>query len=247
MSLIRCKSQGRNGWQYGPEGTCYTGPGAKQKAADQGMHDEAMKASLSEADIRADDAVRAVMDARAAEDGHVAPAGAKAEAQRGLDWHKEHGRGGTPVGLARARDIANGSSLPIGTIARMVSFFARHEVDKQGKGWSPGDGFPSNGRIAWALWGGDPGRSWANKIWKQHQKATAELLVAYIPQADRDQMDEADFAGPDRSYPIRTADDVQHAASLVGHAADPAAVKRKIISIARRKGLSLPKAWENEP
>ena len=38
----------------------------------------------------------------------------------------------------------------------MASYFARHEVDKQGQGWSPGeDGFPSAGRIAWALWGGD--------------------------------------------------------------------------------------------
>lgn len=46
---------------------------------------------------------------------------------------------------------------------RMVSYFARHEVDKQGQGWSPGeDGYPSAGRIAWALWGGDPGRTWAN-------------------------------------------------------------------------------------
>jgi hypothetical protein len=47
----------------------------------------------------------------------------------------------------------------------MTSYFARHEVDKQGEGWSPGeDGFPSAGRIAWALWGGDAGRTWAEKI-----------------------------------------------------------------------------------
>lgn len=88
----------------------------------------------------------------------------KAEARRGLEWRKEFGRGGTEVGVARARDIANGKDLPRATIARMVSYFARHEVDKQGKGWSPGeDGYPSAGRIAWALWGGDPGKSWAEK------------------------------------------------------------------------------------
>ena len=46
---------------------------------------------------------------------------------------------------------------------RMVSYFARHEVDKQGQGWNQGEeGYPSAGRIAWALWGGDPGRTWAN-------------------------------------------------------------------------------------
>jgi hypothetical protein len=34
----------------------------------------------------------------------------------------------------------------------MKAYFDRHEIDKQGKGYSPGeDGFPSAGRIAWAL------------------------------------------------------------------------------------------------
>ena len=57
----------------------------------------------------------------------------------------------------------------------MRSFFARHEVDKQGAGFSPGeDGFPSNGRIAWALWGGDPGQTWANKVVNQMDSADEE-------------------------------------------------------------------------
>ena len=87
------------------------------------------------------------------------------EAQRGLDWRSEHGRGGTEVGIARARDISNRSQLSFSTIKRMVSFFARHEVDKQAEGFRPGEkGYPSNGRIAHALWGGSPGRSWANAI-----------------------------------------------------------------------------------
>jgi hypothetical protein len=94
----------------------------------------------------------------------------KAEAQRGLDWRKEFGRGGTEIGIARARDIVNGKNLPLETVNRMVSFFARHEVDKEAEGFSPGeDGYPSNGRIAWALWGGDAGRSWANKIADQER------------------------------------------------------------------------------
>lgn len=68
------------------------------------------------------------------------------------------------VGVARARDISNRKELSPSTIRRMVSFFARHEVDKKGKGFSPGEeGYPSNGRIAWALWGGDAGMSWANQ------------------------------------------------------------------------------------
>lgn len=93
------------------------------------------------------------------------PQGARDEADKGLEWRSEYGRGGTEVGVARARDISNGKNLSPDTITRMVSYFARHEVDKQGEGWSPDeDGFPSAGRIAWALWGGDPGMAWANKI-----------------------------------------------------------------------------------
>jgi HK97 family phage major capsid protein/HK97 family phage prohead protease len=85
------------------------------------------------------------------------------EAERGLAWREEYGRGGTEVGVARARDIKNKAELSPETIRRMTSFFARHEVDKQADGFSPGEeGYPSAGRIAWALWGGDPGKSWAN-------------------------------------------------------------------------------------
>lgn len=92
----------------------------------------------------------------------IPPEGVRTEAQRGLDWRKEYNRGGTPVGWARARDLANGVDVSNETIARMVSFFARHEVDKQGQGYRPGtEGYPSAGRIAWALWGGDAGRTWA--------------------------------------------------------------------------------------
>ena len=87
------------------------------------------------------------------------------EAERGLEWRSEFGRGGTEVGIARARDIVNGKNLSEDTVKRMFSFFSRHEVDKQAEGFSPGEeGYPSNGRIAWALWGGDAGYSWSREI-----------------------------------------------------------------------------------
>lgn len=93
------------------------------------------------------------------------------EARRGLEWRREFNRGGTEVGVARARDISNRTNLSRETIGRMVSYFARHEVDKQGEGFSPGeDGYPSAGRIAWALWGGDPGASWARSKYRQLTK-----------------------------------------------------------------------------
>ena len=103
------------------------------------------------------------------------PAGVREEAQKGLDWRSEHGRGGTAIGIARARDLSNGSNVSPETISRMVRYFSRHAVDKQGQGWSPGDdGFPSNGRIAWALWGGDAGEAWAGKVFRQMQSRDSQ-------------------------------------------------------------------------
>jgi hypothetical protein len=97
----------------------------------------------------------------------------KKEALKGLAWRKEFNRGGTMVGVARARDIANGANLSLDTIKRMNSFFARHEVDKKAEGFRPGEkGFPSNGRIAWALWGGDAGKAWASSQLNLVQGAT---------------------------------------------------------------------------
>jgi capsid protein len=94
------------------------------------------------------------------------------EANRGLEWRKKYARGGTEVGVARARDISNRKQLSPDTVRRMVSYFARHEVDKKGKGFRPADeGFPSAGRIAWALWGGDAGQTWANRKAKELDRA----------------------------------------------------------------------------
>ena len=88
-----------------------------------------------------------------------------ANAKRGLEWREEFGRGGTEVGVARARDLVNRRDLSINTVRRMYSYFARHTVDKQAEGFNSGEeGFPSAGRIAWELWGGDAGESWANRI-----------------------------------------------------------------------------------
>jgi HK97 family phage portal protein len=83
-------------------------------------------------------------------------------AQRALDWKAEGFDGGTRVGLARANQIVNGEKLSEDTILRMYSFFSRHEVDKKAEGFNSGEeGFPSPGRVAWDLWGGDAGYRWA--------------------------------------------------------------------------------------
>lgn len=99
-----------------------------------------------------------------------------AEARQGLKWRAEYKRGGTAVGVARARDISNRTNLSPQTIKRMASYFARHEVDKEAEGFRQGEkGFPSAGRIAWALWGGDAGKTWANQQSKQLENSMIEI------------------------------------------------------------------------
>jgi site-specific DNA-cytosine methylase/site-specific DNA-adenine methylase len=92
----------------------------------------------------------------------------------GLKLRREFKRGGTTVGVARARDLSTGRSISLTTIARMVSFFARHggQVDRRDPQWE-NEKNPSAQWIAWLLWGGDPGRKWADKIWSESKtKAT---------------------------------------------------------------------------
>jgi len=102
---------------------------------------------------------------------YTIPKGAQAEAKKALEWRKEHKRGGTPVGLNTARTLARGGQIGIEKIRHIAKYFPRHEVDKKGKGWKPGqDNFPSNGRIAWALWGGDVAWRWAQAIVERENK-----------------------------------------------------------------------------
>ena len=104
--------------------------------------------------------------------------GMVAEAIKGLEWRREFNRGGTAVGVARATSIKNKERLSPSTVKRMHSFFSRHEVDKQAEGFDVGeDGYPSAGRIAWALWGGDAGQSWARKKRDQIEREEEKILA----------------------------------------------------------------------
>ena len=87
------------------------------------------------------------------------------EAKRGLAWREEFNRGGTRIGVARANQIIRDKKLTPETWRRVKAYFDRHQVDEEGQGWNRDeDGYPSAGRIAWALWGGDPGWARAKKI-----------------------------------------------------------------------------------
>jgi hypothetical protein len=98
------------------------------------------------------------------------PQGVRDAAIRALKKRSEQPpskRGMTAVGIARARDLSNGVSLSPETIKRMVAYFTRHEVDKQGSTWEE----YGKGRQAWDGWGGDAGYTWAKKILAQMERA----------------------------------------------------------------------------
>lgn len=89
--------------------------------------------------------------------------GMKEEAERYRAWKKEGKAGGTDDAATRASQILSGNEMSPDTVITMSAWFARHESDKQGKGFSPSeDGYPSKGRVAWAAWGGDAGKSWSD-------------------------------------------------------------------------------------
>lgn len=96
-------------------------------------------------------------------------------AERGLALRKKHKRGGTSIGVARANQLVARENLSLSTIKRMYSFFSRHEVDKQGQGFNSGEeGYPSAGKIAWLLWGGDSGFSWSKSKRDQIEREEAK-------------------------------------------------------------------------
>ncbi|WP_212580417.1 DNA-binding protein [Xanthomonas euroxanthea] len=98
-------------------------------------------------------------------------------AARGLRLREQHGRGGTAIGVARARDLSAQTSLSTQTIRRMHAYFARHSVDKNAKGWADRSA-PSAGYIAWLLWGGDAGQRWAARLYQRLQDAASAKTKA---------------------------------------------------------------------
>ena len=107
--------------------------------------------------------------------------GMASAARRALKWRADGKPGGTLVGLARANQLKDRDPLTASTVLRMFSFFSRHEVDKRATGFNSGEeGFPSKGRVAWDLWGGNGGYSWStakrNQIMREREGKALQLV-----------------------------------------------------------------------
>jgi hypothetical protein len=105
------------------------------------------------------------------------PKSVRLAAKRGLALRKKFHRGGLTVkqahklgigsGIVRASNLVRGK-VSFQTVKRMHNYFSRHRKDKH-KGWSNPSN-PSNGYIAWLLWGGDAGKRWADSIVKKLER-----------------------------------------------------------------------------
>lgn len=89
------------------------------------------------------------------------PQSVKVNAQRALNIRDQYNVScGTPVGWARAKQLANGENITRDTIARM-SAFERHRDN------SKGDPKKDCGALMWLAWGGNEGVEWASKKLKE--------------------------------------------------------------------------------
>ena len=84
-------------------------------------------------------------------------------ARRGLKLRMESSpsaRGGTAVGMARARQFANRQEVSLDIVKRTFSFLSRAATY-----YKPGENTP--GTQAYLLWGGPAGLTWARNILDQ--------------------------------------------------------------------------------
>lgn len=108
------------------------------------------------------------------------PASVRKAAAKGLRLREEFGRGGLSPSEAKDQGIRSGVNTANALVKGRIGFellkdirryLTRHAVDAKAKGdksrgfWGD-DSNPSNGWIAWHLWGADAAVSWTNKVLK---------------------------------------------------------------------------------
>jgi hypothetical protein len=112
------------------------------------------------------------------------PEAARENAQRALNWAEENGWGdcGTPIGKARANQLAKGEPISADTIARMASF----ERHRQNSETPYGEGC---GKLMWDAWGGSEGVEWAQRKLSSIRTELSydvSALPAYVDEVTED-------------------------------------------------------------
>lgn len=157
-------------------------------------------------------------------------------ATRGLMLRKKYNRGGTAVGVARARDIKNRTELSSETVKRMVAFFDRHEKNKAG-------GEDDAGYIAWLLWGGDPGRAWAvRKVKELERKQENGMTKSSMTFAKSPTEKARDLIAKARKLPNAPLGALDQAEMNIANPPNPSFVERLVADLERHIKENTPKA-----
>jgi hypothetical protein len=107
----------------------------------------------------------------------VADAAAKGLEYRGRQKDKagltpaEASKEGIGSGVQRATNLKNRDNVSPEVIRQMAAFFSRHEKNKSISPEHRDEPWKDKGYVAWLLWGGDPGKAWADKVKKQMEAA----------------------------------------------------------------------------
>ncbi len=128
------------------------------------------------------------------------PAAAKKNAQMAIDWKEKYGRdevpAGTPVGWARAHQLAKGEKISADTVKRM-SAFNRHRKNSSIAPEHKDEPWKDNGYVAWLIWGGDEGVDWAIEKSKEIDAMKESKQMKYIkPLNERAKHTSTDFSKP---------------------------------------------------
>ena len=109
--------------------------------------------------------------------------------QKGGLTPAEAAKQGIGSGVQRAVNLKNRDNISPDTIKQMTAFFSRHEKNKGVAPEHKGEPWNDKGNVSWLIWGGDPGRAWAEKVKKQMEtadekaKKTASVGVEFSPLA----------------------------------------------------------------
>ena len=137
------------------------------------------------------------------------PQAAVNNAQRALDFREKNGTDcGTPVGWARANQIAGKENLSDETLVRTYSFLSRAKTYDQGK-FTDEDGKEICGSIMYAAWGGDEMLRWAKRTIEGMEENKNERHIKSVVETDEEivitfgkgEMEEAGYKDEERAAP----------------------------------------------
>ena len=137
------------------------------------------------------------------------PKAASENAQRALDFREDNGTDcGTPVGWARANQLAGKETISDETLVRTYSFLSRAKTYDQGD-FTDKDGKEICGSIMYAAWGGDEMLRWAERTIETMEENKNERHIKSVVETDEEivitfgkgEMEEAGYKEEDRAEP----------------------------------------------